>query len=105
MKCSVKSDKILLESQRSEVEECQRKNNPSYIISTVVIFLWSFILCATEFQGAHLPCSHVHLSAFFKHHSTYLQDNEQIELCDVARAFVQISAKWPAVQKVWPPLG
>ena len=38
-----------------------------------------------------------------KHHTSYLQDNEKIKSCGVARAFVQISAKWPAVQKVWPP--
>ena len=35
----------------------------SYIISRVVSFCF-FILCSTEFQGAHLPCSHVNLSAF-----------------------------------------
>ena len=29
---------------------------------------------------------------------------QKIELCGVARALVQSSAKWPAVQKVWPPL-
>ncbi len=54
-------------------------------------FLWFYILCATEFQGAHLPRSHVNLSAFLKHYITYLQDNERIKLCGVAHAFVQIS--------------
>ena len=29
-------------------------------------FLWFLILWATEFQGAHLPCSHVNLGAFLK---------------------------------------
>ena len=47
-------------------------------------FLLIFILCATEFQGAHLPRSYVILGAFLKHNNTYLQDNEII---------------WPAVQK------
>ena len=55
------------------------QNNPTSIIHHLQSchFLWFFILCATEFQGAHLPCSHVSLSAFLKHHSTYLQDNEK----------------------------
>ena len=56
------------------------QNNPTSIIHHLQSchFLWFFISCATEFQGAHLPCSHVNLSA--KHHSTHLQDNEKIEL-------------------------
>jgi len=55
------------------------QNNPTSIIHHLQSchFLWFFILCATEFQGEHLPCSHVNLSAFLKHHSTYLQDNEK----------------------------
>ena len=65
-------------------------------------FLWFFILCATEFQGAHLTCSHVNLSAFLKHHSKYLQVNEKIELCGVARAFVQISENGPRSKKLGP---
>ena len=77
------------------------QNNPTSIIHHLQSchFLWFFILCATEFQGAHLPCSHVNLSAFLKHHSTYLQDNEKIELCGVARAFVQISENGPRSKK------
>ena len=53
------------------------QNNPASIIRHLQScpFLWFFILCATEFQGTHLPCSHVNLSAFLKHHSSYLQDN------------------------------
>ena len=80
------------------------QNNPTSIIHHLQSchFLWFFIFCATEFQGAHLPCSHVNFSAFLKH-STYLQGNEKIKLCSVAWAFVQIFSKWPAVQKVWPP--
>ena len=66
-------------------------------------FLWFFILCATEFQGAHLTCSHVNLSAFLKHHSKYLQVNEKIELCGVARAFVQISENGPRSKKLGHP--
>ena len=62
-------------------------NNPTSVIRHLQSchFLWLFLLCATEFQGAHLPCSHVNLGAFLKYHSTYLQDNEQIESCGVAR--------------------
>ena len=82
------------------------QNNPTSIISRVVLFFHLvFILCATEFQGAHLPCSHVNFSAFLKHHSTYLQDNENIELCDVARAFVQISGNGPRSKKFGYPCG
>ena len=67
------------------------KNNPTSMIRHLQSchFLLIFILCATEFQGAHLPRSYVILGAFLKHNNTYLQDNEII---------------WPAVQKVWPPL-
>ena len=76
------------------------QNNPTSIISRVVIF-FGFLFCATEFQGAHLPCSHVNLSAFFQTsaHSTYLQDNEKIELCGVACTFVEISENGFRVSK------
>ena len=42
------------------------QNNPTSIIRHLQSchFLWFFILCATEFQGEHLPCSHVNLSVF-----------------------------------------
>ena len=81
------------------------QNNPTFIIHHLqgCHFLWFFILRATEFQGAHLPCSHVNLSALLKHHSTYLQYNEKIELCDVARAFVQISENDPRSKKFGHP--
>ena len=85
------------------------QNNPTSIISRVAIF-FVFFLCATEFKGAHLPCSHVNLSAFLKHHSTYLQDNEKIELCGVYGVLwcgMRLHPnfwKWPAVKKVWPSL-
>ncbi len=66
--------------------------------TSIIHYLQScHFLCATEFQGAHLPCSHVNLSAFLKHHSTYLQDNEKIELCVVA--FVHISENGPRSKK------
>ena len=93
-----KNNKILLESQRSEVKECftlttTRHNSKQSFIHHLQSchFPWFFVLCATEFPGAHLPCSHVNPSAFLRHHSTYLQDNEKILLCGVARAFGQIS--------------
>ena len=68
------------------------ENNPISIIHHLQSchFLWFFILWATEFQGAHLPCSRLNLGAFLKH-STYLRGNENIELCGVARAFARIS--------------
>ncbi len=75
-------------------------NNPTSIMHHLQsYFLWFFILCASEFQGAHLPYSHVKLSVFFKHHSTYLHDNDKIKLCGVARAFVQISENGPPFPK------
>ena len=83
------------------------RNNPASIIHHLQSchFLCLFILCATEFQGAHLPCSHVNLGAFLNITAhIYQKMKKKIKLCGVARAFVQISAKWPAVQKVWPPL-
>ena len=72
------------------------QNNPTSIIHHLQSchFLWFFILCATEFQGAYLPCSHVNLIVFFRH-SAYLKDKEKIELCGVAHAFVQISENGP----------
>ena len=81
------------------------QNNPTSIIHHLESchFLWFFILCATEFQGSHLLCSHFNLSSFLKRHSTYLQDNEKIELCGVARAFVQISENGPRSKKFGHP--
>ena len=62
------------------------ENNPASIMHHLQSYHFLFfILCATEFQGAHLLCSQVNLSAFLKHHSSYLQDNEKIESCGVAR--------------------
>ena len=86
------------------------QNNPTSIIHQLqschflLFFLCGFfILCTTELQGAHLPFSHVNLSAFLKHHGTYLQDNEKIKLCGVARAFVQISQNGPWSTKFGHP--
>ena len=82
------------------------QNNPTSIINHLQSchFLWFFILCATEFQGAHLPCSHVNLSAFLKHYSTYLQDNGKNRIMWCGPRLRPNFLKWPEVQKVWPPL-
>ena len=53
----------------------QKQSNIHHTSSPELSFSLVFILCATEFQGAHLPCSRINVSAFLKHHSTYLQDN------------------------------
>ena len=81
------------------------QNNPTSIIRHLQSchFLRFFILCGTEFQGAHLPCSHVNLSAILKHHSTHLQNNEKIEFCGVARAFAQNSENGPRSKKCGHP--
>ena len=44
------------------------QNNPTSIKHHLQSchFLWFFFLCGTEFQAAHLPCSHVNLSAGFQ---------------------------------------
>jgi len=109
---SVQSDKTLLESQRSKSVELvlppdTTQNNPTSIIHHLQSchFLWFFILCATEFQGAHLHCSHVNLSAFFPNIIAHTYEiMTKIELCGVARAFVQISENGPRSKKFWPAL-
>ena len=82
------------------------QNNPTSIIHHLQSchFLCFSILCATEFQGAHLPRSHVNLSAFLKHHSAYLQDNEKNRIMWCGPRLRPNFWKWPAVQKFWPPL-
>ncbi len=77
------------------------QNNPTSTIHHLQSchFLCFFLLCASELQGAHLSYSHVNLGAFLKHHRTYPRDNEKIELCGVARAFVQMYENGPRSKK------
>jgi len=69
------------------------QNNPTSIIHHLqnCHFLCFFYSVEPNFRE-HIFLARTPVSALFKkYHSTYLQDNEKIGLCGVARAFVQIS--------------
>ena len=61
------------------------------------------MLCATELQGAHLPCSRVNLNAFFQNIAHIYKTTKKIELCGVTRAFVQIPENGPWSKKFGHP--
>ena len=62
---------------------------PSYTISRIVIFFGFLFSFVPNFREHIIFARTSILELLKKNHSTYLQDNEKIEQCGVARAFVQ----------------
>ena len=111
---SVYSDEILLESQRSEVKECfpratarhnSKQSSIHHTSSPELSFSLVFSSLRYRISGSTPSLLARHSQRFKKNIIGHIHKiMKKIELCGVARAFVQISAKWPAFQKVWPPL-
>ena len=86
---------------QTQLKTIQHPSSPELSFS----FIWFLFSVLPNFRE-HIFLARTSISALFlKHHSTYLQDNENIELCDVARAFVQISGNGPRSKKFGYPCG
>ncbi len=108
------SDKILLENQRSEVKECftrattrhnSKQSNFHHTSFPELSFSLVFYSLCYRISGSTSSLLARQSQRYLKkHHSIYLQDNEKNWIMWCGPRLRPNFWKWPADQKVWPPL-
>ncbi len=110
---SVLSDQILLESQTSEVKECftcattrhnSKQFNVHHTSSPELSFSLVFYSLCYRISGSRIFLARTSISALFQNIIAHIYKKmKKIELCGVARAFVQISTNGPRSKKFGHP--